>query len=509
MADAADQLTRDIAALDALERGLFAHRYAAVDINFNGETVDPPKGAAGRGEALAVLEQESHDLLCSAETGALLERLEQASAAGELDATHAAQARVLARDRADEVDVPGDVQADFTRLTNEAQHVWVAAKRGNDWDAFAPYLDRIVAAMRTIASLRSPGTDTYDAWLDYFEHGTSRAFYDRFFAQVKDAVVPLLDAIRAQGAQPALPIEGHFDHDAQMGLARDLMRAEGVDLDALVLSETEHPFTDAVTSQHAFIATHVHEDDLMSNVYSMLHEGGHALYEQGVNPAYDYTCLKGGVSMGIHESQSRFFENYVGRSRAFAPVLLDLLRTRFPGRLDSLDADGLYHAVNRAQASLVRTEADELTYPLHIIIRYEIEQLLMAGEATAADVPGLWNDRYRSYLGIEVPDDARGCLQDVHWSGGSLGYFPTYALGSAYGAQYLGTMRAEGMDFEGIVTSGDLSPIRAWLGERVWRFGRSKEPSDIVRDACGTAFDASHYTTYLTRKFSELYGLGA
>ena len=498
-------LTSDLQALDALEHRLFAHHYASVAISFAGETQDPPAGAPGRGEALAILGQEANDLLCAPESGELLERLREADG---LDEWRRAQVRVLSRDRADQVDVPSDVQADFTRLTNEAQDVWVRAKRANDWQSFAPYLDRIVASMRRVAELRSPGTDAYDAWLDYYEHGTSRAFFDRFFDEVKDCVVPLVAAIREKGWQPSRAcVEGTFSHDAQMALSRDLMTLEGVRPDAIVLAETEHPFCDAVTSQHAFIATHIYEDDVTSAVYSVLHEGGHAMYEQGVDPAFDYTSLKGGVSMGVHESQSRFFENYVGRSEAFAPVLLGRLAAHFPGRFDGVSPHDLWLAVNRAEPSLVRTEADELTYPLHIIIRYEIEQLLMAGEATAADVPALWNERYQSYLGVEVPDDTLGCLQDVHWSGGMIGYFPTYALGSAYGAQFLDAMRAGGLDFEGAVATGDLAPVREWLRERVWRFGRGKEPADIVRDACGAAFDASHYTRYLREKFSAIYGL--
>ena len=498
----------DLRALDALEMRLFAHRYAGCAIMFAGETQDPPAGAAGRGEALAELDRESHELLCSESTTELLGRLHDARERGELDATRSAQVRVLARDRADEADVPADVAADFTRLTNEAQHVWVHAKRANDWASFEPYLDRVVASMRSIAGLRAPGADAYDAWLDYFEHGTSRAFYDRFFAEVKACVVPLVSAIRERGSQPSRACaEGHFDHDAQMALARDLMALEGVRADAIVLAETEHPFSDAMTSQHAFIATHVYEDDVTSGVYSLLHEGGHAMYEQGVDPAFDYTSLKGGVSMGVHESQSRFFENYVGRSEAFAPVLLGVLSRRFPSRFDGVSPRDLWLAVSRSVPGLVRTEADELTYPLHIVIRYELEQLLMSGEAKAADIPGLWAERYRSYLGLEVPDDAHGALQDVHWSGGMIGYFPTYALGSAYGAQFLDAMRAGGMDFEATVASGDLSPIRAWLGERIWRHGRAKEPAQLVREACGSPFDASHYTRYLTEKFSAIYGL--
>ena len=501
-------VAEDLVALDKLQAHLFAHRHAATSIMFAGETCDPAGAGAARAEALATLEEEAHELVCCVATGELLERLSAASAAGELDATRAAQVRVLARDRADQVDVPAEMAASFARLTSEAQETWVRAKNANDWKAFEPYLDRLVAARREMALLRKPDQDPYETLLDEYERGTSKAFYDQFFSQVKDCVVPLVAAMQKKGWQPSRAcIEGHFDHDAQMALARELMVVEGLNMDTLSLAETEHPFTDAVCSSHAYIATHVYEDDVISNVYSMLHEGGHAMYEQNIDPAYDYTVLNGGVSSGVHESQSRFFENYVGRSEAFAPVLLAALRKHFPGRFDGVSAHELYLAVNRAEPGFVRTEADELTYPLHVIIRYEIEQLLMSGEACAADVPGLWNERYKGYLGLDVPTDTLGCLQDVHWSCGDFGYFPTYALGGAYGAQLLDAMRAGGMDFEGAVASGDLEPVRAWLRERIWRHGMDTDPMPLIEAACGAPFDAAPYTRYLTEKFSAIYGL--
>ena len=499
-------MTNDLRELDRLERHLFALRYAMGGIYFSGETSDPPKGAAARGEALATLGGECHRLLCSDETAALLDRLGKRGEG--LDDTAAAQVRVLRRDRARETDVPADVAEEFTRLTVESSDVWHRAKVANDWESFEPYLDRVVDAMREIAAYKDPSRDPYDVWLDEFEPGASRAFYDEFFSAVKDCVVPLVDAVRERGWQPDRScVEGTFDENAQWELGRDVIELEGCDMDAMVLARTEHPFSDALASGHAFIATHIYPDDVTSNVFSMLHEGGHAMYEQGVDPAYDYTSLRGGTSMGIHEAQSRFFENYVGRSEAFAPQLLRLMSRRFPGRFDGVNPRDLYLATNRAEPSLVRTEADELTYPLHVLVRYEIEQLLFSGEATAADVPGLWSDAYRRYLGVEVPDHTRGALQDTHWSDGSFGYFPTYALGSAYGAQFRDRMVSEGMDFEGLVAAGDLSPIREWLRGRIWRWGRSKDPAELVESACGEPFDPGHYTNYLVEKFSVIYGL--
>ncbi len=496
----------DIAALDELERHLFAHRYARIGMQSYGPTIDPEMATADRGEALAILQEEDQTLLCSPETGALLDRLSAAQAL--LTPKQAAQVRILKRDRSSLVNVPPEVQSAYTRLTAEAEDAWRHAKVAGDWQAFEPYLDRIVEQMRTIAQYRNPSANPYDVWLDEFEHDTSQAFYDRFFKQVKDVVVPLLaDVRKSRRHLSRAPFAGHFDAGRQWELARDLVRLEGLDERKLFLTTTEHPFSDGLTSNYTIIACHVDENDLLSNVYTMLHEGGHALYEAGVDPSLDRTSLKGGTSMGMHEAQSRFFENYVGRNLAFAPRLIEVMARHFRGQLGRTTPNQLYAAANMVEAQPIRTAADELTYPLHIVVRYEIEQMLMAGEATAADVPGLWADKYKSYLGVDAPNDARGALQDTHWSGGALGYFPTYALGGAIGAQLKAAMIREGMDFDGVCASGNLSPIHGWLHERIWRHGRSRDTTELVLDACGEPFSPTYYTSYLTEKFSAIYGL--
>lgn len=496
----------DAAALDELERHLFAHRYASIGLMSFGETIDPEAATADRGEALAILEEEDHALLCSAETGALLDRLSSASAV--LTPLQAAQVRILKRDRARLVDVPSEVQSALTRLTNEASVAWQKAKAKGDWSAFEPYLDRIVKQSCEVARCRNAHADPYDIMLDDNEHDTNRAFYDRFFAAVKDVVVPLLADVQKSGRNlgPS-PFAGRFDTGRQWELARDLMALEGIDEHKVFLTSTEHPFSDGLTSNYAIIAAHVMEDDVLSNVYSMLHEGGHALYEMGVDPALNYTSLKGGTSMGMHEAQSRFFENIVGRSAAFAPRLIEVMARRFRGQLGRVTPGQLYAAVNRVEAQPIRTEADELTYPLHVLVRYEVEQLLVSGEATAADVPRLWAERYKNYLGIDVPNDARGALQDVHWAGGAIGYFPTYALGNAIGSQLKAAMVREGMDFDGVCASGNLNPIHQWLGSHIWRYGRSRDTNELILDACGEPFSPTYYTDYLTQKYSALYNL--
>lgn len=499
-------LEEDLAALDAVERHLYAHRYASAELETFGETIDPAKASADRAEALSILMEEDHERLSDPAVGSMLERL--SSKSDELEPIVAAQVRVLTRDRNRLVCVPATEQAKLVRLQAEAYDVWLKSKAEDDWRSFAPYLDRLVNLQRKIAKAKNPDADPYDTLLDEHEPGTNRAFYNSFFARVKRCVIPLLSAISMSGRTLSRScIEGRFDEGRQWELARDVARLEGIDESAHYLTATEHPFSQAMTSNYAVTAAHVVSDDLMSNVYTMLHEVGHNLYEQGVDPALNRTSLKGGTSMGMHESQSRFFENYIGRDRAFMRPLLSLLKQRFPGQLSRVTPNQLFLAVNRVAPSFIRTDADELTYPLHIIVRYEIEQLLLAGEATAREVPKLWAERYQKYIGANVTSDSLGALQDVHWAQGAFGYFPTYALGNAYAAQFRAKMIDEGMDWKGLLAAGNLAPIREWLHDRVWRHGRSKDPAAIIEQATGEPFNPRHYANYLTSKYTTIYGI--
>ncbi len=256
------------------------------------------------------------------------------------------------------------------------------------------------------------------------------------------------------------------------------------------LGEREHPFTSGFWHGDVRITTHYMPQDMFVNLYSVAHEGGHALYELNIDPNYDYTTLAGGATIGLHESQSRLFENYVGRSRAFIHYLYPTLLELFPTQLDGVTEEEIWRAVNRAEPSLIRTEADELTYSLHIMVRYELEKALMQGTLTVADLPAAWNAKYKEYLGVDVPDDAHGCLQDIHWSMGDIGYFPSYALGSAYSAQAVDDLRKT-MDLDAQWAEGDMQPLKDALRSRVWQHGRAKEPQWLVQSLCGGAFDAA------------------
>lgn len=495
--------------LRTLERNLWTRSYLMKITEFDGATIAPEHGAAARGEALAALTTEHHELLCSQEAQDLVRTLEQDISTGTCtDPQLIAEVSTLARDQREAMVIPADEAAAWTRLTCEADAVWHKAKSANDWKSFEPYVDRIVETLKRHASHLNPAKDPYDVWLDQYERGMDHTAFDRFFSQVKDTVVPLVHAISERGEQPTAPYLGARVPEAvQRALSFDLMDLVGLDRADTCLAFTEHPFSEGFSTGDARVATHIYEDNLMSNVYSIIHEAGHAAYELGVDPAYAFTCLEGGTSMGVHESQSRFFENTVGRSRAFMTPLLALLRRHVPEIYGSVDEDSLYRAVNIAQPSLIRTEADELTYPLHIMVRYELERLLFAGEASAKDVPRLWNELMQKYLGIAVPNDTMGCLQDTHWSGGSFGYFPTYALGSAYDAQFVPAMERDGIDLDSACRSGNLTPARSWLQDRIWRWGRGKDAPELIESACGAPFDASFYCAYLEKKFSELYHL--
>lgn len=496
---------RLVGMFDDLQREVFAYQYAQQVISYDGQTVGPKNGLAARGEALSVLAEKEHETAYGPRAGALLAELE--CRRGELDELHADELRVFGRDYREMGAVPAQECARFARLTAQANSVWKRAKATSDYGLFEPYLEQIIASMKCQADYLKPGADPYEVWLDRFERGCTKVQLDGFFAQVQSAVVPLVDAIGGAGNQPddaflrvRVPVE------AQRRVCARVARLMGIDMDALAIGDTEHPFTDGFSHGDVRIANHIYEDNLPSAVFSMVHEGGHALYEQGVDPAYDYTCLRGGVSMGIHESQSRFMENVIARSKEFCGLLLPILHDCVPGVFDGIDEEQLYRALCKAEPSLIRTEADELTYPLHVLVRYKVESALFSGEVSVHDAPALWNELMKTYLGVDVPDDAHGILQDTHWANGTFAYFPSYAIGSAYAAQFLAAMNGSFDVFES-VARGDLAPVCTWLRERVWRFGSAKDPAWIVEHACGKAFDPTCYTGYLVDKYRSIYGL--
>ncbi|MFA5007140.1 MAG: carboxypeptidase M32 [Candidatus Izemoplasmatales bacterium] len=403
------------------------------------------------------------------------------------------------------VRVPEDEFVAYQRLLTLAQPAWEDAKAKNDWNAFKPFLADIVAANRRFVGYYGIPGEPYDVLLDEFEEGMSMAAYDRFFAVLKRDLVPFVKQVLAAAKGRVDPIAGRkFPVEGQQKFSRHLLDVMKFDTNRGLLKKSVHPFTWNTSPADVRLTTRYDENDVFGSIFSTIHELGHATYEQQIDPVWDPTLLASGTTMGIHESQSRMYENVFGRSEPFWEKHLPALRRRFPTQLGDVGVADFVRAANKVEASFIRTEADELTYPLHIMVRYDIERMLFSGKLGVDELPAKWNELMKSYLGIVPPTDTLGVLQDVHWSSGLFGYFPTYALGTAYAAQIYDAMRKE-LDVDAILRSGDMGPINAWLKEKIHRFGGSKSPEEIMLDVTGAPFDPSHYVDYLKRKYTLLY----
>ena len=497
-------LNEAIEKLNELEKASYALAHAQSILYVDGDTAAPKNSWKGRGMALAYLSELEYKQLVNPETGEVLDTILQHK--DETDEITFRRAEVMKENYDDLHVLPMEEFVAYQELTNESGAVWHDAKEKSDWSMFAPYVEKIIAARRRYASLKAPEKPAYDVILDGFEKGAVMADLDPFFRTLREELSPVIREVAAREKPVPAFLKGPWPISDQRLFSEKIMALEGIDPLNCTLGETEHPFTSNANKWDVRITTHYHEEDFLSSMYSVIHEGGHALYELNVRDDLQFTDLSGGVSMGVHESQSRFYENLIGRSRAFCTPLLKILKEVFPDRMKGVTEEELYSAINLSKPSLIRTEADELTYSLHVMIRYELEKAMIAGDLKVADIPGEWNRLYKEVLGVDVPDDRRGCLQDSHWSFGGIGYFPGYALGSAYGVQMLQQMEKT-VDVWGTVAAGDLSPVTAWLTEHIHQYGSLKKPRDLLPATMGGPLDASVYTNYLKKKFTELYKL--
>lgn len=497
-------LDEAIKSLMALQAKLAAYGHAMGLLFYDGATTAPKGTAANRGQTMSILSEEHYKLTTGEETVALLEFLDARKS--ELDEKQQRMVFLLIKDIRNMQKIPMDEYVAYQQLLVEADDVWHRAKETSDFALFEPVLEKIFETNIRFAHYCAPEKDPYDYWLSEYEDGLTMAQCDEFFATLREHIVPLLKKIKEKPQVDDAMLHGHFPEEKQAQLSDYLMRTMGLDLDHVGLSTTEHPFTTSLGSHFdERITTHYLEENFASSMFSVIHEGGHALYDTGSADDLAYTVLDGGVSMGIHESQSRFYENVIGRSRAFCSVIYPWLKEHFAPRLDNVTEDAFYRMINKSQPSLIRTEADELTYCLHIMVRYELEKRMFDGTLTAHDLPAEWDRLYKEYLGIDVPDDRQGVLQDSHWANGNIGYFPSYAIGSAYGAQYLLEL-SKVLDVDAVVRSGDLTPINNWLEEKIWKYGCMKNPVALFESVCGK-FDPDCYVAYLEKKFTEVYDL--
>lgn len=484
---------------------LSAYNHALSLLNYDGDTAAPAETSENRAHTMGILSEEVYRLSTAKETVVLLEYLD--SQRKHLTEKENRMVWLLLKDIRFQQKIPMDEYVAYQRLLVESQSVWHRAKETSDFALFEPYLEKVFETVVRFARYANPEMDPYDYWLNEYEPGISTKTCDRFFSQLRERLVPLIHQVSLKPQVDNSSIKGCFDERAQDQLSHYLMQLIGLDPLHVGLSTTEHPFTTSLGSHlDERITTHYYKEDYTYSMFSVIHEGGHALYDTGSARDLAFTVLDGGVSMGIHESQSRFYENILGRSKAFIQFLFPKLRELFPEHLAKYTWQDVYKAVNRVEPTLIRTEADEVTYALHVMIRYELEKAVISGKLKVHDLPEEWNRLYKEYLGIDVPDDKRGVLQDSHWSFGAIGYFPSYALGSAYGAQFLKKI-CETVNVEESLLKGDFRPMNDWNREHIWKYGSSKTPDQILNGALGEAFDPNVYLDYLESKCRDIYGI--
>ena len=482
---------------------------AAELLEWDQQTYMPRRGVAARAEQTATLRQLAHEHFTSPEVGRLLDELSQNGLSRDYDSDEASLVRVNHRDFERKRRVPGELVAEMARAEGQAEAAWEQAKAQSDFAILRPHLQRIVDLKRRWAECFQPD-DLYDPLLQEYEPGMTTAEVRSIFADIKAGLVPLVQAIaqRADAVDDAC-LQRDYPEQAQWDFGLEVLRLVGFDLEAGRLDRSAHPFTSSAAIGDVRLTTRVQVNSVSNCLYSCLHEAGHGLYEQGITPSLERTWLDGGASLGAHESQSRLWENRVGRSRAFWQFLYPRMRAVFPQQLSDQDAESMYRAVNKVQPSLIRTEADEVTYDLHIMLRFELEQAMLAGSLDLADLPEIWNAHMREYLGVTPPNDAQGVLQDIHWADGLFGYFATYSLGNVMSAQIYEQAARELPDLDAQYASGEFRPLLDWLREKIYRHGRKFTAPELAQRVTGRPVSTEPYLRYLREKFGALYGIEA
>jgi len=487
-------------------REIYTARSVEALLDWDLETCMPPKSAEHRANQLALIAGFAHEKLTSDELGSLLEKLAGSPASDDFVA--ATNVREMRRmyDRA--VKLPTDLVRRIARSVALAKEAWVKARKDSDYQRFAPHLQGLLDLKREVAERIGWKTEPYDALMDEFEPGAVAAEVHAVFEQVKKELVPLVAAIKDAPRQPDLSIlERPCPVDKQKEFNRFIAEALGYDFQAGRMDISAHPFCTSTCPHDVRITTRYNERYMPSSLFGVMHEVGHALYEQGMDPQHAATPMADSVSLGIHESQSRMWENQVGRSRAFWRHFFKPLQQAFPSLAD-VKLDDWVFAVNNVRPSLIRVEADEVTYGLHIMLRFDLERRMIRNELAVRDIPQAWNDNIRKLLGVTPKNDAEGCLQDIHWSGGTFGYFPTYALGNLYAAQFFAQARQEMPDLEQQISRGELRPLRDWLREKIHRHGKRYRAGELVQAVTGRPLSHQPFVDYLNAKLRPLYGLG-
>lgn len=485
-----------------------AYNEALALIYWDLRTGAPKKAIDQRTEVVGTLSAEAFNMSVSPELESYLTELSDEGVQKELSFVTKKTIEEMKKEFERNKKIPPSEYKEYVMLQSKAESVWEEAKEKSDFSIFEPYLEKLVETTKRFIGYWGYDKTPYDVLLDMYEPGVTVQVIDQVFDELRGKIVPLVQQI-ADSSQKIDTnfLFKHFPKEKQHAFSLELLKQIGYDFDAGRLDETVHPFATGINPGDVRITTKYVESDFRVAVFGTVHEVGHALYEQNISEELVGTPLATGTSMGIHESQSLFYENFVGRNASFWKKNYALLKEYADGQFDNVEIEDYYKAINESKPSLIRIEADELTYPLHIIIRYEIEKGLFNGDIEVKDLPKIWNEKYKSYLGIEPSNDGEGVLQDVHWAGGSFGYFPSYALGYMYAAQFKQTLLKDLPNFDELLEKGELLPIKKWFNEKVHQFGKTKKPLEILADVTGEGLNAQYLIDYLYEKYSKVYQL--
>lgn len=488
-----------------LEKAM-AYQTALTLFEWDNETLAPEQAGAYTARVQGVLAASYQEVLTGPELKGLISACEQESGTEENPEKQAVLREI--KEEAEQLEcIPPKEYRAYQELVAESARIWARAREEKNFQAFAPTLEKIIFWQKTFAGYRAKkGQRLYDVMLDSYEKGFGMKELDEFFGLLKKELVPLLHQVMESPVRISDEfLTGDYPEDRQRELAEYLAEYVGFDFRKGVLAESAHPFTTSLHNHDVRITTH-YKNSLDSSLFSVIHESGHAIYEMGIEDRLTQTPAGQGASMGMHESQSRFFENILGRSEAFWIPVYGKVKELFGEQLRGIGREQFVRAINRVHPGLIRTEADELTYSLHVLVRYELEKALIEEDLPVEQLPRLWADKYEEYLGIRPENDGEGVLQDIHWAQGSFGYFPSYALGSAFGAQMYASMKKE-MDADQMLEGGRLGEIREYLRLHVHRFGKVKTSRQILQDMTGEDFRPQYYVDYLKEKYGRLYQL--
>lgn len=493
--------------LPYLERN-HAYQAALALFSWDAETLAPISAAEYTAKYVGILSEEAYHILICDEVKDLLSKLSSPKEYDSLTVSEQAVVRLLQKEYDKMSCIPAKEYRDFSELCASAHPIYCRAKQTGKFEDFAPTLEKLIDYTRRFASYRAKkGESLYNILLNDYEEGFTTEVLDDFFAKVREAIVPLLKKVTEKNSSIDKSYNNSFyPVDIQSGFCRFLSGYLGFDFNRGVIGESEHPFTTSFHNHDVRLTNHFYDNNLESSMFSAIHETGHALYEMGVDDAITGTPAGSNISMGMHESQSRFYENMIGRSKDFWIPLFPKLKETYPEDLGSVSLDDFIAGINKAEPGLIRTEADELTYPLHILIRYELEKDIFEGNCNIADLPKLWSKKYEEYLGVTPDNDGEGILQDIHWALASFGYFPSYAIGSAIAAQLYDYL-AQRMPLSDYLKEGNLVPVREYLRDHIHKYGASYPTNELLKQVTGEEFNPDYYIRYLTEKYTTLYHL--